>query len=75
MIISMSSLAKGSLAKIKMLDLNHELSKKLFDLGLRPEARIQVVQKNHDLVVKINEMKLALSNNFCRNIMVELIAS
>ena len=75
MIVSMSCLEKGSLAVIKILNLNQELSKKLFDIGVKPEAKICVMQKINGLVIKLNEMKLALDNSFCNNIMVELLAA
>ena len=71
--IPMSLLEIGTSAIIESLSLSKGLIHRLIDLGIKPGTRFSVLIKNKDLVIKINEAKIAIDKTLCQNIIVSVI--
>lgn len=72
MLIPMSLLESGASAIVESLSFSRDMLQRLLELGIKPGVRFNVVLKNSDFIIKLDETRIAIDKVLCNNIIVSL---
>ncbi|WHQ46399.1 MAG: ferrous iron transport protein A [Candidatus Midichloria sp.] len=72
MLLPMSLLESGASAIVESLSFSKDTLQRLFELGIKPGVRFDVVLKNNGLIIKLDETRIAIDKALCNNIIVSL---
>ncbi|CAK6538058.1 MAG: Fe2+ transport protein FeoA [Candidatus Midichloria mitochondrii] len=72
MLIPMSLLESGASAVVESLSFSRDMLQRLLELGIKPGVRFNVVLKNSDFIIKLDENRIAIDKVLCNNIIVSL---
>lgn len=75
MLVPISSIKRGLKARVKAINLEHGLKKKIMEMGIISNSELKLMDRRHSgyVVVETNSYKLAFDDFIARNIVVELL--
>lgn len=69
--VNLSSIKKGGVARVECIDLSGPLLEKCIRLGIIPGSSVQVLHRYYsNLIVKLDNMKLAINDEVAKHILV-----
>jgi Fe2+ transport system protein FeoA len=74
MLLPMFLLKSGTEAVVESLSFGKDVVLRLVSLGIRPGAKFKVILSGKDLIIKLDEAKVAVDRYFSKGIIVSYIS-